>query len=77
MFVVIDTNILVSAMWSRQGGPAEVLALVLNGFVTPCHDYRIIILFPIDNAINIRYPRFRTGVSSERHGFPYFYLYFT
>lgn len=42
MLVVIDTNILVSALWSRNGGPARVLAMVLNGQVKPCYDYRIL-----------------------------------
>lgn len=33
MLAVIDTNILVSALWSRNGSPAKVLSLVLNGKV--------------------------------------------
>ena len=41
MLAVIDTNILVSALWSRNGTPAKVLSLVLNGRVIPCTDSRI------------------------------------
>lgn len=41
MLAVIDTNILVSALWSRNGSPAKVLSLVLNGKVIPCIDSRI------------------------------------
>lgn len=41
MRVVIDTNVLVSAIWSRNGAPAQVVSLVLNGIITPCYDYRI------------------------------------
>jgi predicted nucleic acid-binding protein len=39
---VIDTNVLVSAFWTADSAPAEVMALVLNGSVIPCYDYRII-----------------------------------
>ena len=41
MRVVLDTNILVSALWSRGGSPARVIVLLLNGLLTPCHDHRI------------------------------------
>lgn len=41
MLAVIDTNILVSALWSKDGTPASVLSLVLNGKVTACVDNRI------------------------------------
>jgi putative PIN family toxin of toxin-antitoxin system len=41
-YAVIDTNVLVSAFWSADSVPAEVMALVLNGAVIPCYDYRII-----------------------------------
>ncbi|MDR1516408.1 MAG: putative toxin-antitoxin system toxin component, PIN family [Synergistaceae bacterium] len=43
MLVVIDTNVLVSALYSRDGSPAKVIALVQNGVATPCYDYRILI----------------------------------
>ena len=42
MMVVIDTNVLVSALLSRDGAPAKVISMVLNGIITPCYDYRII-----------------------------------
>lgn len=42
MLVVIDTNILVSALWSRNGIPAQFLSMVLRGRITPCYDYRIL-----------------------------------
>jgi putative PIN family toxin of toxin-antitoxin system len=41
MLVVIDTNILVSALWSRGGAPAKVIGLILNESIIPCYDYRI------------------------------------
>ena len=37
MLAVIDTNILVSALWSRNGTPAKVLSLVLNWKSDPLH----------------------------------------
>ena len=43
MLVVIDTNILVSALWSRNGAPARVVGLVLSGHLTPCYDHRIML----------------------------------
>jgi putative PIN family toxin of toxin-antitoxin system len=43
MLVVIDTNVLVSALYSRNGNPAKVMALIQNGIATPCHDYRILL----------------------------------
>ncbi len=42
MNVVIDTNILVSGLYSRNGAPAKVLSLVLSGVLTPCYDFRIL-----------------------------------
>jgi putative PIN family toxin of toxin-antitoxin system len=41
MFVVLDTNVLVSALWSKNGEAAKVLALVQNRAVTVCYDSRI------------------------------------
>ena len=43
MFAVIDTNVLVSALLSRNGEPAKILSLVFNGLITPCHDHRILV----------------------------------
>ena len=42
MLVVIDTNILVSALWSKSGAPARVLSLIISGGLIPCYDYRIL-----------------------------------
>jgi putative PIN family toxin of toxin-antitoxin system len=42
MLAVIDTNVLVSALWSKSGVAARVIALVQNGKVTPCFDQRIL-----------------------------------
>lgn len=42
MRVVIDTNILVSSLWSRNGAPAQIMSMVLNGKLIPCYDYRIL-----------------------------------
>lgn len=43
MLVVVDTNILVSALWSRKGAPARAVGLVLSGQLTPCYDHRIML----------------------------------
>ena len=40
MMIVIDTNVLVSALLSRDGTPAKIIGMVLNGTITPCYDYR-------------------------------------
>ena len=42
MLVVIDTNVLVSAFWSKNGNPAKILDMVLAGRLKPCFDYRIL-----------------------------------
>ncbi len=43
MHVVIDTNVLVSSLWSKNGSPAKIMSMVLSGNLTPCYDYRILI----------------------------------
>ena len=43
MLVVIDTNSLVSALWSRSGAPARAVGLVLSGHLIPCYDHRIML----------------------------------
>lgn len=43
MLVVIDTNILVSALWSRNGAPARAVGLVLSGQLVPCYDHRMML----------------------------------
>jgi len=42
MRVVVDTNVLVSAMLSPHAPPAQVLRLVLQGDLVPLHDERIL-----------------------------------
>ena len=42
MLVVLDTNILVSSLWSRNGAPARVVIMILTGQLIPCYDYRIL-----------------------------------
>ena len=42
MLVVIDTNVLVSAFWSRNGNPARILGMVLSGSLKACYDFRIL-----------------------------------
>jgi putative PIN family toxin of toxin-antitoxin system len=40
-FVVLDTNILVSALWSRDGNPAAIMRMVTNGLITACYNREI------------------------------------
>lgn len=42
MQVVIDTNVLVSALWSKNGAPAQIISMVISDGLVPCYDYRII-----------------------------------
>jgi putative PIN family toxin of toxin-antitoxin system len=42
MKVVIDTNVIVSALMNANGTPAKILALILNGKATILYDNRII-----------------------------------
>lgn len=42
MDVVIDTNVLVSALWSRSSKPAIILNEIIARRLRPCYDYRII-----------------------------------
>lgn len=39
---MIDTNILVSALWSKNGAPARIISMVISGMLVPCYDYRIL-----------------------------------
>ena len=34
--VVIDTNVLVSALWSKSGKSTQILTLILNDLLIPC-----------------------------------------
>jgi putative PIN family toxin of toxin-antitoxin system len=42
MKVVIDSNVVVSAMLSPHAPPAQVVRLALQGDLAPCHDGRIL-----------------------------------
>ncbi|MCF0125901.1 MAG: putative toxin-antitoxin system toxin component, PIN family [Clostridia bacterium] len=42
MHIVIDTNILVSSLWSKNGASAKIMSMVLGEILTPCYDYRIL-----------------------------------
>ena len=42
MLVVIDNNILVSALWSKSGLPAKFVSLLFTGEITACYDYRLL-----------------------------------
>lgn len=42
MRVVLDTNVIVSAILSRHSPPAEVLRLALQGELVPLYDHRIL-----------------------------------
>ena len=42
MNLVLDTNILVSALWTPSGKTADLLNSILSGQHTICHDCRII-----------------------------------
>jgi len=39
--IVLDTNILVSALWNKGGNPANIIRLVLEDELTMCYDSRI------------------------------------
>jgi putative PIN family toxin of toxin-antitoxin system len=39
--IVLDTNILVSALWNKKGNPAIIVRHVLEGILTMCYDSRI------------------------------------
>jgi putative PIN family toxin of toxin-antitoxin system len=39
--VVLDTNILVSSLWTPIGNPATIVGLILSGKIIPYFDHRI------------------------------------
>lgn len=45
--VVIDTNILVSALWNPHGTPAKLLALMANNRLIPCYDAAIMLEYRV------------------------------
>lgn len=42
MNIVLDTNVLVSALWSPSSKPAAILNAVISRNFTACYDYRIL-----------------------------------
>lgn len=42
ILAVIDTNVLISALLSKNGLPAQIIGLVLNRSIVPCFDSRIL-----------------------------------
>ena len=42
MKIVLDTNVLVSAFLSARGAPAQILGLILEGYITLCVEPRIV-----------------------------------
>lgn len=42
MLVVVDTNVLVSSLMSKNGSPAKIVSMILSGELIPCYDFRII-----------------------------------
>lgn len=42
MNIVLDTNVLVSALWSSDSKPGYIVNAVIAGRFTACYDYRIL-----------------------------------
>ena len=42
MKIVLDTNVLVSALLSPFGPPGEILGLITSGMIRVCHDARVL-----------------------------------
>jgi putative PIN family toxin of toxin-antitoxin system len=40
--VVLDTNVLVSALWTPAGNASTIINLILTDKIVPCFDYRIL-----------------------------------
>ena len=40
--VVVNTNVLVSAMWSKSGNSEKIVSMIFDGELIPCYDHRII-----------------------------------
>ncbi len=55
MNIVLDTNVLVSALWSPGRKPGEIVAATVAGRFRLCYDFRI-----LDEYERVlRYPKFR------------------
>ena len=52
IYVVLDTNVLVSALWSKDGTPARIAHLIPSGKIIPCfcdeilHEYKVVLSRP-------------------------------
>ena len=55
MQIVLDTNVLVSALWSANSKPAAIVTAVLARRFTACYDYRIL----DEYARVLRRPKFK------------------
>ena len=42
MKIVIDTNVLVSALWTTNNNHIKILDMIGRGELRPCYDYRIL-----------------------------------
>ncbi len=42
MFVVLDTNVLVTALWSSKSKPAAIVSEAISGRFKICYDYRLL-----------------------------------
>jgi len=40
--IVLDTNVLVSALWTPAGNASTIISLILTDKIIPCYDHRII-----------------------------------
>jgi len=40
--VVLDTNLLVSALWSKDGNPARIAHLIPDRIISPCYCFEIV-----------------------------------
>ena len=58
--VVLDTNVLVSALWTPAGNCSEITSLILKDKLVPCFDYRIL------NEYRVVLSRPRFNLSREK-----------
>jgi putative PIN family toxin of toxin-antitoxin system len=54
--VVLDTNVLVSALWTPLGNPSTIVSLALSDKITPCFDYRILAEYHWQKLNAVDYP---------------------
>ena len=60
--VVLDTNIIVSALWSEAGKPARIFEMFLKGEITICYDCRILIEYKeVLNRPGLAFKRTKIG----------------